>query len=491
MHLRRGRARLAAVLALIAAIGTACGTRVSRADVVAAAGGGPVRVISAPTDGTTDGAVAVPVTPSAAPTAATAPRVLPTKGALARGRIAVPVAAIGGGPATQPGSAPATPGSTGPLRSATPGAAACRRPGSTITFGQVGTFSGVIGASIGAAQPGLKVWARQTNADGGIACHPVRVISIDDDGDAGKAQNAVEELAQDGAVAINAFVPVTLNGIESAVDSAQMPVIGGDVTLDAWNTDPNFFPQGTAFAPMMYDFMKFAAQEGGHRATFLQCIEASGCALASKYIREYGDSAGLTLTSVQPISLAGTNFTQQCQNARQQDDDVVIIAAGATAVTAIGRDCADQRYHPRFLTLGIGATNRLESDPNLDGLTLGLPSFPWMDDRTPAERRFLAAISRYAPDLDSSGSASQAWTSGELLKKAIESLGADAYGDLTPALVARGLHTLRGETLGGLAPGVLTFPAGAPATPDKCAYFASIVDGRWGAPIGDQQVCAP
>ncbi|HVU71429.1 MAG TPA: ABC transporter substrate-binding protein [Mycobacteriales bacterium] len=490
------RAVLAAVALVAPLVLAACGTRVPRAEVIAGAGGGPVTIGGG-------GVVAGPAT--GAPSAAAPGAVIPTAAGSTAAAPGGAVAPVGGGPtvsvpgvttpaSAQPTTGPAAPSGGVPATSSranTPGQP-CTKQGSTIVFGQVGTFSGIIGASIGAAQPVLKAWAQATNAAGGIACHPVQVISIDDAGDAGKAQSAVQSLIQSShAVAINAFVPVTFNGIRSTIDDTKVPVVGGDITADEWNQDPNFFPEGTSFESAIFAFMKYAAQSGGHKFSYLQCIEATPCSVARKWIEKNAAAAGLQEGGVQPISLAGSNFTQQCQTAKNQGDDVMFVGAGATANTAVARDCANQNYHPIFATIGLGANNALEDDPNEAGLTLGLPTFPWMLGSTPAEAAYQAALQRYAPNIVTSGGGAQGWTSGELLKKAILNLGQAAYGTITPAMIVQGLHMMKNETLGGLAPNGLTFPDGQPATPVKCSFIAQIKGGKWSAPLGNNQVCGP
>jgi branched-chain amino acid transport system substrate-binding protein len=233
-------------------------------------------------------------------------------------------------------------------------------------------------------------------------------------------------------------------------------------------------------------------QVGGHKYSFFYCIEATPCTAAQDYITKKGlaAKAGLQGVGDQPISLAGSNFTQQCATAKSKGADVVIIGAGATAVTAIGRDCANQGYHPIYITEALAAVNSLAQDPNLSGLILGNVAFPYMSSSTPAEQAFQAAVKRYAPNLDVSGAAAGAWASGELFKKALLNLGQEAYGDVTPALVAKAMHTIKGEALGGLAPGKLDFSGSLPV-PDRCAFITQIKGGAFVAPIGDQQICEP
>ncbi|HVU72654.1 MAG TPA: ABC transporter substrate-binding protein, partial [Mycobacteriales bacterium] len=381
---------------------------------------------------------------------------------------------------------------------ANPGAPAAGRPctkaGSTLVIGQVGTFSGIIGGSIGSAVAGLKVWAEATNASGGIACHPVQVVSVDDGGENGRAQSAIQQLVEnDHAVAVNAFVPITMAGVQPYVDSHHVPIVGGDLLSPTWYSDQYFFPQGGPLDSILYGISKYAALNGGHKYSFFYCVEASPCTSGEDSLTHKGIAAKAGLESVgdQPISLAGSNFTQQCQTAKGKGADVVFIGAGVSAVTAISRDCANQNYHPIYLALSLGVTNSQESDPNLDGLAIGNAQFAWMTTGTPALTEYHDALARYAPSLDNSGGAAAGWTSGKLFQAAILKLGSAAYGDLTSADVLKGLALIHGETLGGLVPGQLTFHAGAPATLDPCVFIAAIKNAKWSTANGGRAICGP
>ena len=510
LHHRRVCVALAALAVPLAL--AACGTRQSRAAVIAGAGGGPVTIaggqaLAPDTSGTGTSAAPDATVPTSAAGGAIVGSGSGGDGGTGLGTGSGSGSGTSTGRGTTPvttSSAPAgtTPTSSAPIGSAAPSASTrssgagqpCTKQGSPIVFGQVGTFSGIIGAAIGAGQPGLKVWAAATNAAGGIACHPVQVVSIDDTGDAGKAQSAVQQLVEsDHAVAINALVPVTLNGVQPYVDAHHIPVVGGDLVADAWTHDQYLFPQGPSFEAVIYGFLKYAAMTGGHKYSFFYCIEATPCSAAQDYVTKKGlaQKAGLTGVGDQPISLAGANFTQQCQTAKSKGADVVIVGAGATALTAIARDCANQGYHPKIITESLAAVTSLQSNPQLDGLGISNTQFPWTDSLNPAQAAFQAAMQKYAPTVDNSGAAAAAWTSGELLKKAILNLGADAYGAITPALVLKGLATITNEKLGGLTAGTISFHAGATPTINRCAYISVIQGGKWVDPLNGQQICEP
>jgi branched-chain amino acid transport system substrate-binding protein len=473
----------------------ACGTRVPRSAVIAAEGGGPVTIITT-----------APTTPTGSPVPPPAPRP-PAAAAVTRSGVAPGPRPVASSAAVlesraQPTQAAASvPRSGGPSSAgvtATPAPSAtppvCTSQGSPIVVGQVGTFSGVVGGSLGGAQPGLKAWAKYTNATGGIACHPVQLYSVDDGGDTAKANGVAQDFVHNKhVVAVNAFVPLTLNGVEDYLRQAGVPVVGGDLLSPNWNTDPNLYPQGTSFESVFYSFLKYAQMQGHTKVALFYCIEATPCTQLRDQIERKGLAAksGTTVVYDAPISLAGSNFTQQCSNARQAGADAILVAAPASTLGAAARDCTQQNYHPLFITEGLAGLNSLADDPNLDGLALGDTTFPWMLSSSPAQATYHQALARYAPGVESSGSAANAWAAGQLLRTAILKLGRAAYGDITAALVRQGLGMIKNETLGGLAPNELTFTPGAPAALVRCGFIAQIKGGQWTSPLGNAQICEP
>ena len=77
-----------------------------------------------------------------------------------------------------------------------------------------------------------------------------------------------------------------------------------------------------------------------------------------------------------------------------------------------------------------------------------------------------------------------------MLKKAMDSLGDEARnGDITTAMILKGLGNIKDETLDGLiAP--TTFKAGGPQAMVDCYFPVKFGnDGKWTAPLGDKFQC--
>ena len=363
-----------------------------------------------------------------------------------------------------------------------------------VVIGSVGTYSGVVGASLGTAPQALGAWVKWTNAHGGVAGHPVQLYTVDDQSSNANAEAATQDLVENKkAVAlVGSFIPQTYSGVQAYVDPHQVPVIGGDGVTPAWNSDPMLFNIGGNLGPGAFGTMKEAVSEGKPKIALFYCVESTVCSTGKTISEQEAQPAGATLVDEEQISLGQPDFTANCLNARGKGAQVIVVIADASAMTRVADNCAAQGYKPTIATGALSANNQQPSDPNLDGMLIDLQTAPWFLGETPAQQAFQEAMATYAPGLSLSGPDAQAWTSAELFKKAVETTGALARnGPITRQLVLDGLWNIRDETLGGLAAHSLTFLRGKPSVPVKCVFIAQIKGGKWTAPIGLQEVCQP
>jgi branched-chain amino acid transport system substrate-binding protein len=102
----------------------------------------------------------------------------------------------------------------------------------------------------------------------------------------------------------------------------------------------------------------------------------------------------------------------------------------------------------------------------------------------------VAAFKKYQPSLMSSpnynGEVDEAWTSGLLLAAAVEAGNPGAK--ITSAEILKGLHSLNGDTLGGMAP-PLTYKAGKANTVD-CWFWMTTSNGKFTEKYGLKPQCA-
>jgi branched-chain amino acid transport system substrate-binding protein len=484
----RPRHHLVAPMLVLASVlvMSACGTRLDHQEVVAAAGGGGVG--SSATGGAADGTGGNGNPGGAGTTGTGAKGGSVTSGSTGAGGTAVSGAT--GGP-TGTGATGGSSGGSGATTGAT-GSTAGGGDTTPVVLGQVGTFSGIVGASEGTAQAMTSVWVKWTNAHGGLAGHPIKLFSFDDGGDANKAKSIVKDLVESkkAAAILGAFVPLTVQSVAGYLDQAKVAAVGGDVTSPDWNRHPYLFSMGASSEALSVNIAQAMAQKGQKKAAVFYCAESASCSAAVTALDKGATKFGVDVVYKAQVSLAQPDFTAQCSQANSRGAQAIFVGAGGDDIIRAARDCRKiPNFKPALYGSGLAVTDALASDPNLEGLATTASVFPWMQSSTPAERDYQAAIKQYAPNLTPAGANAQAWASGQLLLAAVNALGSAAKsGPITPKLITQGLWKLKGETMGGLAP-KLSFIQGKPAPLVTCTFFAQIVHSRWTAPDGDKLSC--
>ncbi len=389
------------------------------------------------------------------------------------------------GATTSPGAGPSgTPASGGDA----PAAAGCTSQGAPVVIGQVGGFSGLVGSAVNGTTQGLAVWARDVNARGGLACHPVQVISRDDGSDPAKSQAAVNDLVSKNAIAlVSAQHPVNVAGYRAAVEAKQIAAIGGDQVQDVWEQSAFFFPVGSTNDGLFAGAVSAAVDAGFDKVATLYCVESTACSALNRVVQEQQGAIGYTSVYSATVSLTQTDFTAACQNAKNAGATAIAFGADAAALQRLARNCETLGgYKPAFIITGLQAGFD-KADPLLrrNGVFASSPVAPASSD---AQAGFRKAVQTYAPSSPSNTASAHAYTSGLMLEAAVNRLGDSARGSLTREMVLQALRTVSDEDLGGLIPKV-TYRNG-PQPENKCFYpLAFGASGEITAPRGNQAVC--
>jgi branched-chain amino acid transport system substrate-binding protein len=472
----------------LVALMAGCGSRVSAADLLAAEGGSTVTVTLPP-----DVVAALKRNAESTPTAPSARPAHP----LSRSAGTIPAAADPRRPRTPPRDKRAAPSAEAPVAGKTDASSGppCNDPATPVPIGQVGTFSGVVGAITAAARTAVAAWARDVNARGGLACHPVQLFVKDDGSDPARAAAAVQELVTNNHVLalVGDIVPFSVAGFRPAVEKAQVPAVGGDTIAPEWHESPWMYSQGPSTDDQLVLGVKAGVQTGHRRVGLVYCVEVATCAYADKFLREGGAKAGGgDFVYDAPVSITQTDYTAQCLNARNAGVELLIMGMDGASMTRLARSCDAIHYRPLLLT-GAGTFSlKNTEDPTLRllGMVTGSPVAPWVADDVPGLREFHAAMTRYAPDLAPDGEAVIGWSSGKLLEAAVAHLSAqERAAPLTSAAIVVGLQRLRDETLGGLAAGLTFAPDPAHAKSRPCSYVLRLTTAGWTAPHGSHPIC--
>jgi branched-chain amino acid transport system substrate-binding protein len=368
-----------------------------------------------------------------------------------------------------------------------PTAAKPAGPMAPVIVGNVGTYSGVAGGSIGGTDTMVQVWAAWTNAHGGIAGHPVQVFTADDGGDPQRSLALVKDMVENKHVIafVSNMVPFTIQAQIPYLHQHNIPLIGGDNTGSAWTSDAMVFPVGTTIGEALLGDYKTAHQRNLTKLGFLYCVESPSCNYMHDYTVNGGASrAGETLVYQSQVSITQPDYTAQCLGAQSAGAQVLFVAIDANSIMRLGASCSRQNYHPIYIATSVQTTRELEGNKDVEGFFAAAQDFPYMIGDTPATAQYQQAIQQYAPSLRLSGATGTAWASGQLLAKVAAGIGAQpASQDILD-----GLWKLHNETLDGLTP-PLNYIKNQPAPPVSCYFLIELKGGKWTAPSGDTYAC--
>jgi branched-chain amino acid transport system substrate-binding protein len=471
------------VLIATVVLTSGCGSRTPRAEIVAAEGAVQPAAADASTIPSDPGAAALPAAPTAGAPAAAAPAAVTVPGdttATTAPGATTPKTTQSGKPAggtTVTAQAPAT----------------CTKQLDPIRIGQIGGWTGIVGNILSPSRLAMQVWVKDINARGGIACHPVQLFQADDGSDPSRSAAAVQDLAQNKKVVaiVGSQVPVSISGFAAKVNELKIPAVGGDLINYEWNRTPYMFPQGGDLDGDVLGAIKVQADRGFTKVATIYCVEAKPCTDAVDVINRGKDKIGITEVYKTQVSITSTDYSAQCQAAKNAGAQQLLLAIDASAISRLIRSCKALGYTPAISTSPIAVGSSVTSDQNVQQATLsvGSATAPWTETGLPAQQRYHDAFARYASGIQVDGATNIPWVSGELLAKAISNLGAEATGPITTDLVLKGLGTIKKDNLGGLTIPLTFKPGQANAGPYPCWFPVLLTTKGWQATQGNKATC--
>jgi branched-chain amino acid transport system substrate-binding protein len=337
------------------------------------------------------------------------------------------------------------------------------------------------------------------NARGGVQCHPIQLIQVDDQNDPQKAAASTEDLIVNKKVV--AFVggnsPISFPGIVRTLDKYKIPLIGGDGIDRTWQLNQYWFPQGGSPLAAFAGAVAHAKQALGFTKTFLlYCAEGAICLDTNKSSKAKGgmmDAAGVTLVGSQQVTLTQPDYTASCQLAKNAGAQFMFVLVDAASMRRLARSCASIGYKVPIAGTAIDFTATSPKDTNLSsvGVYAAAPVAPFPATDIPAMKTFHAAFDKYLPGQSPDQSVVEGWTSGKLFEQAVANVADKARaGNVTTEMIYDGLYKMKNETLDGLVPGA-TFNRGSHATVKPCYFNLKIKDGQYLAPYGSKVSCLP
>lgn len=351
----------------------------------------------------------------------------------------------------------------------------------------MGNYSGPLSIGTVSVPKALQVWARSVNDRGGIAGHPVKVLSADDGGDPSRSLSVVKNMVENEKVV--AFIAnmtiLTLSSSLKYLEEKRVPTIGGDTTNVLWNQSPMLFPQSTSINELIKAVPRTAAGDGAKKFGLLYCIEAEVCRNVNKVLwdDDWTTKVGAEKTYNAQVSITQPDFTSECVQMQTRGVQAVFAATDGNTAIRIAQSCARQGFKPRYYIASLVVIEGQAQVKELDGTRAPVGNFPWMAS-IGAAAEYSAAMAKYAPGLTNSQGTSAAWVSGKVIEKAAVDIGAQPTSDA----ILRGLWTIKNDTIGGLAP-PLTFVENQPTPEARCYFYVELAGGKWTSKSGLNQTC--
>lgn len=324
-----------------------------------------------------------------------------------------------------------------------------------------------------------KAWVNTVNAAGGINGHPVELEVKDDAGNPGNAVTAAQSLLSDHVVAL-VDVSTIDQSWASIAQKANIPVVGANMSNLMFGTNPDFYPVGQTADSITYANVAVAKAAGVTKLGFVYCAESPACAQSIPLTKTYGQQLGVSINYTASVSATAPNYTAQCLAAKQAGAQGLLILDVGSVIKNIGRDCAQQDYHPVYIIEGAAYSPELAtSDGVKDNLWAAFAFLPYFADKAPV-KTMNAAVDKYYPGLRSdattyNGGVPDAWVAGLLLEHAVKAGGLKPNDTPSASEIIRGLGTVKGETLDGWSP-PLTFTPGAKHSVD-CWFTGHLQNG--------------
>ena len=270
--------------------------------------------------------------------------------------------------------------------------------GAEIPVGVIGSYSGPQSSTFASAQATMQAWADSVNAAGGIDGHPVHLYIEDDAGVAAKSLTEVKTLVQqDHVVAIVGQSTGDPAAFQRYVDSAGVPVIGGNPQSSPYLADPNWFAIGGNEVASFYGIAA-AAKQNGSKLGNLYCAELPACAATQTLLQNFGQPLGLAVSYSSKVSASAPDFTAVCQGIIRSGVQSYTLGLGAATLKEVASQCKQQGLKARLILSDV-ADSTFASDAQFNGVEVVDDIFPFFDESTPATKAFHAALRQYSPSV--------------------------------------------------------------------------------------------
>lgn len=358
----------------------------------------------------------------------------------------------------------------------------CTGKEAPIKVGTVATTSGVLGYVFASAVDGIKAWVADVNSRGGVNCHKIDYVAVDDGGDPARYQALARRLVENDKVV--AFImnpaPISAQAGREYLNSKKIPVIGQEGgKMWVYDAPPGdmHFPLWSAADMMQAETVLMAAHvylpQGKKIAGSIVCAEVEYCNVGERTYAKYAPQLGFQMAYQAKVSLTAPDFTAQCLQARNNKVDVLLTSVDGQTNHRIANSCAKIGYHPILAVAGLQSEVSYQDNPNMLGSITGMNTLPWFVSTNPAIAAYQLAIKKFVPGAEVEAASINGWTAAKGFEAA---MGAIKPGDTpTTAAILAGLYGFDGENLDGLTY-PLRFSPNKPFTRIACGW--PVVTGK-------------
>ena len=368
------------------------------------------------------------------------------------------------------------------------GAASAKAP---IKIGLVCGCTGPLAAAVVDVPAIYKAWVASVNATGGINGHKIDLLYQNDDSNPTTSTTIVHTFVETDHVV--AIVDASNNDAVWAtyVQQAGVPVVGMDTSAEPYFLNSDFYPEGQTEDSLFAGIIDAVKQAGATKFALIYCAEAVQCQEGIAPLQAAAKGAGLSVVATEEVSASAPNYTAQCLAAQQAGATVLFTADAQTVDEKVIQDCYAQGYKPKVVIDGEILLPSLTTTPAINQATyFTVPNLPYFAKNAQITA-MNNALKKYAPgvlkDVNYGELPMETWVAGKMFQAAATAGHLGASGAATSAQLIKGLDSLHGNTLGGLAP-PLTFKAGKPH-PVDCWYYALLKNGKYSTPFGLKPVC--
>ncbi|MET7392024.1 ABC transporter substrate-binding protein [Dactylosporangium sp. NPDC005572] len=342
--------------------------------------------------------------------------------------------------------------------------------GEPIKIGYAASQSGAQ-ATNGLTGAGVaKAWAKYTNANGGIAGHPVEFDIVDTKNTVPGATSVVQKFLNDKTIDAILLTDLVAEGaMGKMLTDVNTPILSGGGSSDLlWSTVPGVFQPVSGSNYTVKAYVEVAKAAGGTKFAWAACAEVAVCQENGGKAIAYAKQIGLDTENVQLFSASAANYTAECLSYVNKGVNVIAMNIGIATGARVMADCLQQGYRGTWSMMNSGfdqAKVAAVSGAQTAGSTQGFPW--WADD--PKVEAYRSAMQKYSPDVQwQGGNSTSVWAMLELFKKAMETA---KPATIDRASILEAMYTVKDETLGGLLPEPVTFTKGKPSKPVSCSWL--------------------